>query len=292
MGVSGFHKFAFLSPIIYRQQDEEINIAKVKAQQIAAQLAQQNEDKIQLEKQFKEQQQLLAMERYVKARKQANLAAQINQARKKTKKDYEYNSDEEIDEDGTWEHKARKAEMEATKGTVSILFSFKFFLLLICSLEWADKLSDMSDEKHHIGDFLPPEEYMKFKETFQALKAGTTLTTSDFEKFKLTCDNVGFKMLQKMGWKEGEGLGSSGQGIKEPISRGQATLGDGSGASSSATIAPVASDFHGKTGADIQIPNDFNLTAEDDDFDAYRKRMMLAYRFRPNPLNNPRRPYF
>lgn len=29
---------------------------------------------------------------------------------------------------------------------------------------------------------------------------------------------------------------------------------------------------------------------EDDDmFDQYRKRMMLAYRFRPNPLNNPRR---
>ena len=26
------------------------------------------------------------------------------------------------------------------------------------------------------------------------------------------------------------------------------------------------------------------IGAEDDEFDAYRKRMMLAYRFRPNPL--------
>ncbi|CAK1597643.1 unnamed protein product [Parnassius mnemosyne] len=34
------------------------------------------------------------------------------------------------------------------------------------------------------------------------------------------------------------------------------------------------------------------VSSEDDEFDAYRKRMMLAYRFRPNPLNNPRRPYY
>lgn len=27
-----------------------------------------------------------------------------------------------------------------------------------------------------------------------------------------------------------------------------------------------------------------NLDKDDDEFDAYRKRMMLAYKFRPNPL--------
>ena len=37
-------------------------------------------------------------------------------------------------------------------------------------------------------------------------------------------------------------------------------------------------------------PND--VKADDDEFDMYRKRMMLAYKFRPNPLNNPRRPYY
>lgn len=33
------------------------------------------------------------------------------------------------------------------------------------------------------------------------------------------------------------------------------------------------------------------LAESDDAFDQYRKRMMLAYRFRPNPGNNPRRSY-
>jgi hypothetical protein len=34
------------------------------------------------------------------------------------------------------------------------------------------------------------------------------------------------------------------------------------------------------------------VESTDDQFDQYRKRMMLAYRFRPNPLNNPRRDYY
>ena len=35
-------------------------------------------------------------------------------------------------------------------------------------------------------------------------------------------------------------------------------------------------------GLGTAIPGD--LDKDDDEFDAYRKRMMLAYRFRPNPL--------
>ena len=31
-----------------------------------------------------------------------------------------------------------------------------------------------------------------------------------------------------------------------------------------------------------------DLEQDDDEFDAYRKRMMLAYRFRPNPLVSAR----
>ena len=41
------------------------------------------------------------------------------------------------------------------------------------------------------------------------------------------------------------------------------------------------------TGADkkgLGVSEVHNLEAGDDEFDAYRKRMMMAYRFRPNPL--------
>ena len=34
------------------------------------------------------------------------------------------------------------------------------------------------------------------------------------------------------------------------------------------------------------------VQADDTDVDQFRKRMMLAYRFRPNPMNNPRREYY
>ena len=53
----------------------------------------------------------------------------------------------------------------------------------------------------------------------KALKEGREPDHSDYKKFKLTCENVGFQMLQKMGWKEGEGLGSEGQGIKNPVNK-------------------------------------------------------------------------
>lgn len=40
---------------------------------------------------------------------------------------------------------------------------------------------------------------------------------SDYNDKKLTESNIGYKMLQKAGWKEGEGLGSNEDGIKAPI---------------------------------------------------------------------------
>ncbi|CAB4068544.1 SF4 [Lepeophtheirus salmonis] len=146
---------------------------------------------------------------------------------------YEYDSDEDI-EGGTWEHKARRLEMDKT-------------------LTEAESLTESAKGKHHIGDFLPPEELSKFMAKYQALKDGTNIEESDYINNKITEDNKGFKLLQKMGWSEGGGLGSSGQGITTPIS---------------------------------------NNDKADDEFDAYRKRMMMAYRFRPNPLNNPRRAYY
>jgi len=152
---------------------------------------------------------------------------------------------------GTWEHRARMAEMAKTE-------------------QEALKMTEDAEGKHHIGDFLPPGELDKFMNKYKALRSGTAWDTSEYQENKLTQDNVGFKMLQKMGWSEGVGLGADGQGVVNPVGKsgaGVARLGLG-------TVKP------GEVGEG------------DDEFDQYRKRMMLAYRFRPNPMNNPRRQYY
>ena len=163
---------------------------------------------------------------------------------------YEYDSDEET-EGGTWEHKRRLAEMEKTK-------------------EWADQLTHHGRGKHHLGDFLPPEELNKFMQKFQAVQEGRALDDeSDYQEFKIAETNVGYQMLKKFGWTEGQGLGLDGSGITAPVNATRRNESQGLGAAK---------------------PDD--LTTNDNEYDAYRKRMMLAYRFRPNPLNNPRRPYY
>ena len=68
------------------------------------------------------------------------------------KSKYSYDSDEDT-EGGTWEHKARTKEMQKTR-------------------ERAKELTDMNRGKHHISDFLPPEELEKFIERVQAIKEG------------------------------------------------------------------------------------------------------------------------
>ena len=49
---------------------------------------------------------------------------------------------------------------------------------------------------------------------------------------------------------------------------------------------------HSCTTNSIGVSATHEVEEGDDAFDQYRKRMMLAYRFRPNPLNNPRRAYY
>lgn len=124
---------------------------------------------------------------------------EIDRLNKQGKNKYEYDSDEDTTA-GTWEHKLRQQEMEATQ-------------------LWADALTKSSQGKHHIGDFLPPEELKKFMEKYEAQKQNKTPDLSDYKEYKLKEDNVGFQMLQKLGWKEGTGLGSSGSGIMEPVNK-------------------------------------------------------------------------
>lgn len=122
---------------------------------------------------------------------------------------------------------------------------------------------------HHMQDFIPPEEMAKFMAKCNdeaAQKHAEKLT----ERSKIGADNIGHKLLSKMGWKEGEGLGAGGAGAVAPVEAGavkQDNLGLGAHAVG-------------------------DVSADDDMYDQYRKRMMLGYKHRPNPLGNPRRAYY
>ncbi|KAF3574371.1 hypothetical protein F2Q69_00061560 [Brassica cretica] len=129
--------------------------------------------------------------------------------------------------------------------------------------------TDSGKRGHHMGDYIPPEELDKFLakcDDVAALKA----TKEAAEKAKIQADNVGHKLLSKMGWKEGEGIGSSRKGMADPIMAGDVKTNNlGVGASAPGEVNP-----------------------EDDIYEQYKKRMMLGYKHRPNPLGNPRKAYY
>ncbi|XP_075487686.1 SURP and G-patch domain-containing protein 1-like protein isoform X2 [Primulina tabacum] len=132
-----------------------------------------------------------------------------------------------------------------------------------------DALQVSSKKGHHMGDYIPLEELEKFMATCN--DASVQKAAKEYaDRTKIQADNVGHKLLSKMGWKEGEGLGSSKSGIAAPIMAGD-----------------VKKD---NLGVGAHAPGE--VTAEDDIYEQYKKRMMLGYRHRPNPLNNPRKSYY
>ncbi|RIB19117.1 hypothetical protein C2G38_2141782 [Gigaspora rosea] len=154
--------------------------------------------------------------------------------------------EDEITDGGTWEHKKRAEEMKKTA-------------------EQAALLTAQAEAKraHHIADFLPKDELEKFEQKVKAVKSGETPPEfEDYSTNKLDQSNIGFKMLMKQGWQAGSGLGKTGEGIAAPINK--------------ADTRPANAGL-GQTKPE-------GVDEEDDEFEIYRKRMMLAYRFRPNPL--------
>lgn len=65
-------------------------------------------------------------------------------------------------------------------------------------------------------DFIPPEELAKFM-----AKSGDAAAAQSAQAFEakgaIKADNIGHKLLSKMGWREGEGVGAGGAGITAPV---------------------------------------------------------------------------
>lgn len=120
--------------------------------------------------------------------------------------------------------------------------------------------------RHHIGDYLPQEEMAKF----MARARGDKIDEGDYDPNKLKDDNIGHKMLKKMGWSEGQGLGRGNQGAANPVRAAPQRI----------------------VAAGIGAVKEMQVEASDDPFLAYKKRMALSYKFRPNPLGNQRTPYW
>ncbi|KAK9845850.1 hypothetical protein WJX81_004124 [Elliptochloris bilobata] len=124
---------------------------------------------------------------------------------------------------------------------------------------------------HHMQDYIPPEEL-----AVMLASGGGDASRAQAEALeaaqRIGEDNIGHRMLRGMGWREGEGLGASASGIAAPLAAGAAKA-----AQDKIGLGAAA---HGA------------VQEDDDEFEAYRKRMMLGYKHRPNPLGNPRKQYY
>jgi len=139
-----------------------------------------------------------------------------------------------------------------------------------------DRANEMSifngGSSHHIGDYLPEEELSKFKRAARERK----MNRERDERHRLTNQNRGHAMLRKLGWNEGQGLGRQSQGMRTPVSSRMSKKETNSGVG----------------GKDAGGRKPWDPEKGDDEFDLYKKKMMLSYRYRPNPLGNPRKDYY
>jgi len=169
--------------------------------------------------------------------------------------------------------------MSAPSDPVALM---EFYMKKAAQEEWRRPLRQSKDEippppslqgppknEHHMGDFIPPEELEKFMARCNDA-AAQKATKEAAEKSKIQADNIGKKLLSKMGWREGEALGSKRRGRADPIMAGDVK----------------------KDNLGVGAVKPGEVTSEDDICEQYKKRMMLGYRYRPNPLNNPRKAYY
>lgn len=55
-------------------------------------------------------------------------------------------------------------------------------------------MNKQAEGKHHIGDFLPPEELKKFMEKYDSKLNNREPDISDYKEYKLKEDNIGKKI--------------------------------------------------------------------------------------------------
>ena len=110
-------------------------------------------------------------------------------------------------------------------------------------------------------DYIPKEELAKFLASSGSAEAKAQAEALEAAQ-RIQSDNIGHKLLSQMGWKEGQGLGAEGVGVAAPV-------------------AATGAVGYEKAGLGAQ---DHRSVAEgDDEFETYRKRMMLGYKHRCNP---------
>jgi len=143
--------------------------------------------------------------------------------------------------------------------------------------EWGKKYkAGFVPKSSHVGNLLPAEEMAKYTTLLPGGKKEEKKEEKD--KTVLDASNAGYKMLSKMGWKAGKGLGAKEDGKVAPVGAEKAAS-DKSGA--------AAGSAHG-----VGSQHTWDLDGSEDVYEQYRKRMMLGYRHRPNPNGNPRKLYY
>ncbi|KAI3788764.1 hypothetical protein L2E82_01539 [Cichorium intybus] len=107
---------------------------------------------------------------------------------------------------------------------------------------------------HHMGDYIPQEELDKFMAICNDVTA-QKVAKEAVDKARIQADNLGHRLLSKMGRKEGEELGCSRSDIPDPIMGGN-----------------VEKD---NLGVGASQPGE--LTPDDDIYEQYKKRIMVGY---------------
>ncbi|BFZ10470.1 hypothetical protein BsWGS_13509 [Bradybaena similaris] len=104
-------------------------------------------------------------------------------------------------------------------------------------IEYRDRAKE---RRQKYGAPEPPEPKRKKEKEFEFVEP---VVYEEPTKFGIKEDNIGNKLLQKMGWSEGQGLGKSNQGIVDPIEAKRRSKTAGLGAPGAKIVPDVGDDY-------------------------------------------------